>query len=133
MELIDPAHVARDSKLIRQAILKGWDIPDRLLSSLPETMGQIAESVEEKAQDRIAAARVLVAMKSANEKTLRPRRRGRNQSAAMALGAGIGVGIGIGAVDGNGGMSIDERKRELAVRIAGLIGVSNVARGDGGA
>ena len=101
-ELVDPSHIGRDAKLIGRAIKAGWPIRQEIVDSLPDLMHSIAEDGEESVRDRVAAAKVLVAMKAANDKQARPKQRGRpTQQTTVVM------------MDGN----IDDAKRELLSRI----------------
>lgn len=117
-ELIDPANIARDARLIHRAVRGGWNIPDEIATTLPKTMADIATGAGQKPTDRIAAARVLVAMKDRNDKIGRSRKPKLFQSVQQT----------ILVIDGN----LDEAKRVIAERIARLVGICNERLHDGG-
>lgn len=71
--LTDTGHSRSDLAMIRTAIVKGWQIPDKLLEALPKVAGSMA--LTGKPREQIAAMKVLLAMKEqndANEKSSRP-------------------------------------------------------------
>ena len=129
-ELIDAAHIARDAKLVRMAVTRGWDVPEEYLATIPKAMGEIVVSEDQKPQDRIAAAKVLVAMKSRND-LKQPRRQTLKRPSAADIGAGIGIGLGLGMP---GGGTLDAKLGEAAQRIARLFGIGEIieiGRGSG--
>lgn len=65
-ELIDSKHVRRDLKVIEKAVQSsGWEIPQKLLETLPKIMGSIAMTGTNR--EKTAATRVVVAMKRFND------------------------------------------------------------------
>lgn len=63
--LTDAGHSRSDLKQIEIALRKGWVIPEQLYEALPKIMAAIA--VKGKPREQIAAAKVLLNMKSQNE------------------------------------------------------------------
>lgn len=57
---------AADQKLLRDALHAGWDIPAEILHSAPRTMIEILANPDASDRNKIAAAKTLVAMKTAN-------------------------------------------------------------------
>ena len=66
VELLKPGSVRGDLKLIEQSLkTPGWEIPEKLLETLPKIMGSIALTGTNR--EKTAATRVVVAMKRFNE------------------------------------------------------------------
>lgn len=65
-ELIDPHHVRRDLRQLESAIRKGFVIADVIYERTASTLAQIL--AKGKDRDKIAAARVIVALAEFNEK-----------------------------------------------------------------
>jgi hypothetical protein len=64
-ELIDPNHVRRDLREVESAIRKGFEIPDVIYQRTAHVVGKLLN--EGKAREKLAAARVLIAMAEFNE------------------------------------------------------------------
>lgn len=62
--LIDPAHAARDIRIIHTAVNNGWNIPHEIMATLPAAIAHIA--LHGSPRNRIAAGRLLVAMHGQN-------------------------------------------------------------------
>lgn len=67
--LADPGHSRSDLALLKMAIQKGWQIPEQLLDALPKVAGTMA--LNGTPRERIAAMKVLLAMKAQNEENQR--------------------------------------------------------------
>lgn len=65
-ELIDPHHSRRDLKRIESAVQRGWVIPESLYENLARHLAQIVARGRDR--EKIAAARVLVAMNDSNSR-----------------------------------------------------------------
>ena len=65
--LTDPGHVRQDLQMIRTAIRKGYDIPDKLLSALPKIAGALMLDKSQKGQVRLKAIETIMAMHEYNQ------------------------------------------------------------------
>lgn len=65
--LTDPGHTRQDLAMIRQAVRKGWDIPEQLLSALPKVAGAMALDKNEKSAVRLKAMETILKMKESND------------------------------------------------------------------
>lgn len=65
MDLIDPPHTRQNLKDLERAINKGFDIPDVILEQAASRMAVIMQSGTNR--EKIAAARVIVAMQNSNQ------------------------------------------------------------------
>ena len=68
--LTDPGHIRRDLQTIHSALVKKWDLPDALLTKLPQVMAKIA--IQGKPKEQIAATKNLMLMKEANDRAANP-------------------------------------------------------------
>jgi len=101
-ELIDPKRAARDCNLINRAVTNGWSIPAEIMADLPQLLDEVVRNGDPRA--KVAAARVLVSMASQNQKAKpAPVKRIKHIHTVSQTEE-----------------SIDDRKRRLAERIAGL-------------
>jgi hypothetical protein len=66
MEEIDQHHSRQQLRMAETAIKKGWDIPEQLMSALPKVAGAMA--INGSAREKIAAMKVLIAMKEQNDR-----------------------------------------------------------------
>ena len=82
-ELIDPNHVRRDLREVESAIRKGFEIPDVIYQRTAHVVGKLLN--EGKAREKLAAARVLIAMAEFNE--------GLNQKQQPQTTVNVGVKI----------------------------------------
>jgi hypothetical protein len=64
--LSDPKHIRGDLQIIRTALVKKWDLPDALLTKLPQVMAKIA--IQGKPKEQIAATKNLMLMKESNDR-----------------------------------------------------------------
>jgi hypothetical protein len=64
--LTDPAHTRGDLRQMESAIRKGWALSDKLLENLPKVLVEVV--AKGSMREKIAAARVLVAMKESNDR-----------------------------------------------------------------
>lgn len=64
-DIVDPQHARRDLRLAEQAIRKDWQIPEQVMTGLPKIAANLA--VNGTPRERIAAMRVLIAMKAQND------------------------------------------------------------------
>jgi len=90
--LTDPGHSRSDLKLAKQAIVNGWDIPEKYLSELPKIAGEMA--ISGNSREKLGAMQVLLKMKEQNDKAESSYSPGRAQN--------INVGIAIENVPGAG-------------------------------
>ena len=65
MDIIDPPHTRANLKQLETAIVKGFDIPDVILEQSASRMAIIMK--EGTNREKIAAARVIVAMQNSNQ------------------------------------------------------------------
>jgi hypothetical protein len=65
--LTDPAHTRGDLRQMESAIRKGWQIPDALFERAGIVIGQILSKGTNR--EKVAAARVLIAMNEQNNPT----------------------------------------------------------------
>ena len=63
-ELIDPHHARQDLRTLEMAIRKGFKIPDAIFENAAAIMGQILAKGNNR--EKVAAARVIVAMNAQN-------------------------------------------------------------------
>jgi hypothetical protein len=68
--LTDPAHTRGDLRQMESAIRKGWALSDKLLENLPKVLVDVV--AKGSMREKIAAARVLVAMKESNDRPTTP-------------------------------------------------------------
>ena len=88
-DLIDPHHTRRDLRQVETAIKKGWKIPDQIFEQAAIVIGKILASGADR--EKIAAARVLVAMNAQN-----------NPVAAIGTTINVGVNVENNTVTGAG-------------------------------
>lgn len=67
-ELIDPAHASRDLKLVEKAIREDWNIPESIKENAALVAWKISIDPKSSARDKVAALKVLVAMKASNDR-----------------------------------------------------------------
>jgi hypothetical protein len=102
-ELIDPKRAVRDCSLINRAVTNGWNIPAEIMEELPQLLANVARNGDARA--KVAAARVLVAMAQQNQKAKpAPVKRIKHVHTLKPITEN----------------SVEEHKRILAQRIAGL-------------
>lgn len=65
-DLIDPHHTRRDLRRLESAVQRGWVIPETLYENLARHLAQIVARGRDR--EKIAAARVLVAMNDSNSR-----------------------------------------------------------------
>jgi len=68
--LTDPAHTRGDLRQMESAIRKGWALSDNVLENLPKVLVEVV--ARGSMREKIAAARVLVAMKESNDRPATP-------------------------------------------------------------
>lgn len=68
--LTDDNHTRQDLRMIKQAIVHNWDIPEQLFSALPKVAGALA--LNGKAKEKLAAMALLIKMKDQNDKSNQP-------------------------------------------------------------
>lgn len=83
-ELIDDHHARSDMKTLERAVKNGWKIPEQLLDIAPKAMGKLL--IQGTPREQLGAAKVLVAMKAAND---RPER---NESTTINVGVKVDNG-----------------------------------------
>jgi|LauGreDrversion4_2_1035121.scaffolds.fasta_scaffold1090645_2 hypothetical protein len=100
--LTDPAHTRGDLRQMESAIRKGWQIPDALFERAGIVIGQILSKGTNR--EKVAAARVLIAMNEQN-----------NPTPVVVAHQHLHV-----AAQAPVESDIDQKRRELAGRIARL-------------
>lgn len=102
--LSDPKHVRGDLRTIESALKRGWEIPDAVFESLPKIVAQIL--LKGSNREKIAAGRLLAVLHKQNNADQPVVQHHQHVHAHVPVPV---------TVD-----NIDERKRELAARIARL-------------
>lgn len=100
--LIDPKHATSEVNLLGRAIKNGWPIRPEIMAQLPEILANVALTGDSRA--KVAAARVLVAMHSQNQKSKPIKKK---VTHVHELGPKAEA-------------SFDERRRAIDERLAGL-------------
>jgi hypothetical protein len=64
---LDPASQTSDTRILGQAVRQGWRLPEGIMERLPAAMFAVVTGKRTSHRNKIAAARVLVAMHGQNQ------------------------------------------------------------------
>ena len=110
--LTDPHHSRNDLRMIEQAIRKNWIFPDAAHSVVVNQMVMIVASPESTNREKTSAASVLTTMHGQNQKDMPP--------PAPPAPHEFNEHQHIHVSDPQQVLDLEERKRRLSARIAGL-------------